>query len=25
MRGGCPWFRGDWNIVELAEISAAKP
>jgi hypothetical protein len=23
-RGGCPWFRGDWNIVELVEISAAK-
>ena len=24
-RGGCPTFRGDWNIFELAEISAAKP
>ncbi len=24
-RGGCPWFRGDWNIIELAEIGAAKP
>ncbi len=24
-RGGCPWFRGDWNIVELAETSAARP
>jgi hypothetical protein len=24
-RGGCPWFRGDWNITELAEISVAKP
>ncbi len=24
-RGGCPWFRGDWNIIELAEISVAKP
>jgi hypothetical protein len=24
-RGGCPWFRGDWNIFELAEIRAAKP
>jgi len=24
-RGGCPWFRGDWNIFELAEINAAKP
>ena len=24
-RGGCPWFRGDWNILELAEISASKP
>jgi hypothetical protein len=23
-RGSCPWFRGDWNIVELVEISAAK-
>jgi hypothetical protein len=23
-RGGCPWFRGDWNIVELAEFNAAK-
>lgn len=22
-RGGCPWFRGDWNITELAEFSAA--
>ena len=24
-RGGCPWFRGDWNIVELAETSTARP
>jgi hypothetical protein len=24
MRGGCPWFRGDWNIVELGEIGAVK-
>ena len=24
-RGGCPWFRGDWNISELVEIRAAKP
>ncbi|MEO7728360.1 MAG: hypothetical protein ABIS45_13990 [Burkholderiales bacterium] len=24
-RGGCPWFRGDWNIYELAEISPARP
>ena len=24
-RGGCPIFRGDWNILELAETSAAKP
>ncbi len=24
-RGGCPTFRGDWNILELAEISSAKP
>ena len=24
-RGGCPWFRGDWNIFELAEINSAKP
>lgn len=23
-RGGCPWFRGDWNIVELVEVNAAK-
>ena len=23
-RGGCPWFRGDWNIVELAETSATR-
>jgi DUF3108-like len=22
---GCPWFRGDWNIVELAATSAARP
>lgn len=24
MRGGCPWFRGEWNIFELAETSPAK-
>ena len=24
-RGGCPWFRGDWNILELAQTSAARP
>lgn len=24
-RGGCPWFRGDWNVLELAETSVAKP
>jgi hypothetical protein len=24
-RGGCPWFRSDWNIFELAEINPAKP
>ena len=24
-RGGCPWFRGDWNILELAEITAPRP
>ena len=24
-RGGCPWFRGDWNVFELAETSAARP
>lgn len=24
-RGGCPTFRGDWNIFELTEINAAKP
>ena len=24
-RNGCPWFRSDWNIFELAEINAAKP
>ena len=24
-RSGCPWFRGDWNIVELAQTSAIKP
>ena len=23
-RGTCPWFRGDWNIVELGEIGAVK-
>jgi hypothetical protein len=23
-RGGCPWFRGDWNVTELAEIATAK-
>jgi hypothetical protein len=23
-RGVCPWFRGDWNILELAEIDAPK-
>jgi len=22
-RGGCPWFRGDWNIVELMEVNTA--
>jgi len=25
MRGVCPYFHGDWNILELAETSAAKP
>ena len=24
-RGGCPRFRGDWNILELASTSAARP
>ena len=24
-RGGCPVFRGDWNIFELAEINIFKP
>jgi hypothetical protein len=24
-RGGCPWFRGDWNVLELAAASTAKP
>ena len=24
-RGGCPWFRGDWNLSELVEINTAKP
>jgi hypothetical protein len=24
-RGGCPWFRGDWNVSELAEIGVARP
>ena len=24
-RGGCPWFRSDWNIFELAESGAARP
>jgi hypothetical protein len=23
-RGTCPWFRGDWSIYELGEISAVK-
>ena len=23
-RGGCPWFRGDWNIFELTEFNAPK-
>jgi hypothetical protein len=23
-RGGCPWFRGDWNLLELAEIDVTK-
>ena len=23
-RGGCPWFRGDWNIFELAETNAVR-
>ena len=23
-RGGCPWFRSDWNIFELAETTAAR-
>jgi hypothetical protein len=23
-RGGCPWFRGDWNVSELVEVSATK-
>lgn len=23
-RGGCPWFRGDWNVSELTEVSAGK-
>ncbi len=22
--GGCPWFRGDWNIFELAQTNTAK-
>jgi hypothetical protein len=24
-RGVCPYFRGDWNVLELAETSAARP
>jgi hypothetical protein len=24
-RGGCPWFRGDWNVFELAQTNLAKP
>ncbi len=24
-RGGCPWFRGDWNVFELAAITPAQP
>lgn len=24
-RGGCPWFRGDWNVSELLEIGKLKP
>ena len=23
--GGCPWFRGDWNVFELAQTSTTKP
>lgn len=23
-RGGCPWFRGDWNISELMEVPTGK-
>jgi len=24
-RGGCPWFRGDWNVFELTTVSKASP
>jgi hypothetical protein len=24
-RGGCPWFRGDWNVFELASVERATP